>query len=37
MAAEHDAVEDMVLALEMLGLPRSKLTRQGSSTTVTFE
>ena len=37
MAAEHDAVEDMVLALEMLGLPRSKLTRQGSSTTVTFK
>jgi len=37
MAAEHDEVEDMVLALELLGLPRPKLQRNRSSTTVTYE
>lgn len=37
MAAEHDEVEDMVLALELLGLPRPKLQRNSSSTTVTYE
>lgn len=37
MAAEHDEVEGMVLALELLGVPRPKLDRKSSSTTITYE